>query len=134
MKTITYDETKFVLVPVKITEDMHAAAVRTIVRCTGNDDFPPSVWSAMLAAAPVAQEGKAVDGTPTGDTVKHIISGVREFYLGLLSRHLPSEAFDLARSADSTYSVYLGVADHFRELLTAQQTSSQVDTPEGGAK
>lgn len=89
---------------------------------------------AMLAAAPAAQEGKAVDGTPTGDTVKHIISGVREFYLGLLSRHLPSEAFDLARSADSTYSVYLGVADHFRELLTAQQTISQVDAPEGGAK
>jgi hypothetical protein len=42
------------LVPVKITEAMHVAAVRTIIRAHGNGDFPPSVWSAMLAAAPVA--------------------------------------------------------------------------------
>lgn len=40
------------LVPMEITEEMHAAAVRTIVRCTGNSDFPPRVWRAMLAAAP----------------------------------------------------------------------------------
>jgi hypothetical protein len=45
------------LVPVELTEEMHVAAVRTIVRCTGNDDFPPRVYRAMLAAAP--------DSTPT---------------------------------------------------------------------
>lgn len=42
------------LVPVELTEEMHVAAVRTIIRCTGNDDFPPRVWRAMLAAAPKA--------------------------------------------------------------------------------
>lgn len=40
------------LVPEKITEAMHVAAVRTIIRCTGNDDFPQRVFRAMLAAAP----------------------------------------------------------------------------------
>lgn len=42
------------LVPMEPTEEMHAAAVRTIVRCSGNHDFPPRVWRAMLAASPVA--------------------------------------------------------------------------------
>lgn len=42
------------LVPVSITEDMHVAAVKAIIRSTGNDDCPPNVWKAMLAAAPVA--------------------------------------------------------------------------------
>lgn len=42
------------LVPVALTEAMHQAGVRTIVRCTGNDDWPPRVWAAMLAAAPGA--------------------------------------------------------------------------------
>lgn len=42
----------FKLVPVELTEDMHAAAVRTISRCSGNADFPPRVYTAMLAAAP----------------------------------------------------------------------------------
>jgi hypothetical protein len=40
------------LVPVVPTEAMHVAAVRTAVHCTGNDDFPPRVYAAMLAAAP----------------------------------------------------------------------------------
>ena len=40
------------LVPVEPTDDMHRAAVRTVVHCTGNDDFPPAVYRAMLAAAP----------------------------------------------------------------------------------
>jgi hypothetical protein len=40
------------LVPEQPTEEMHAAAVRTIVRCAGNADFPPRVYRAMLAAAP----------------------------------------------------------------------------------
>lgn len=40
------------LVPPTPTEEMHVAAVRTIVRCTGNDEFPGRVWRAMLAAAP----------------------------------------------------------------------------------
>ncbi len=43
----------FALVPVAITEAMHVAAVQAIIRATGNDDCPPSVWAAMLAAAPV---------------------------------------------------------------------------------
>lgn len=42
----------YALVPIEPTEEMHAAAVRTVVRCTGNDDFPPRVWRAMIAAAP----------------------------------------------------------------------------------
>lgn len=41
------------LVPVKPTEQMHVAAVRTLNRCTGNDDFPRRVYAAMLNAAPV---------------------------------------------------------------------------------
>jgi len=41
----------WVRVPREITEAMHVAAVRTIVKCTGNDDFPRRVWVAMLAAA-----------------------------------------------------------------------------------
>lgn len=40
----------YALVPLELTEEMHAAAVRTITRCTGNADFPPRVWRAMLAA------------------------------------------------------------------------------------
>jgi len=47
------------LVPVAITEEMHQAAVKTIVRCTGNDDFPPRVWAAMLASAPTSTKGGA---------------------------------------------------------------------------
>ncbi|WP_025137744.1 hypothetical protein [Achromobacter sp. DH1f] len=42
------------LVPIEPTEPMHVAAVRTIRNCTGNDDFPPRVYAAMLAAAPAA--------------------------------------------------------------------------------
>ena len=42
------------LVPVKLTEEMHVGAVRTIRRCHGNDDFPPRIYAAMLAAAPPA--------------------------------------------------------------------------------
>lgn len=41
----------YVIVPIKPTENMHAAAVRTIIHCHGNDDFPPRVWAAMIAAA-----------------------------------------------------------------------------------
>jgi hypothetical protein len=41
------------LVPTKLTEEMHVAAVRAIIKSTGNDDFPPAVWAAMIAAAPV---------------------------------------------------------------------------------
>lgn len=42
----------FVLVPVVPTEAMHVAAVKAIQRCTGNDDFPPRVYRAMIEAAP----------------------------------------------------------------------------------
>lgn len=44
------------LVPKVPTEKMHQAAVRTAVRCAGNDDFPPRVYAAMLAAAPSPDE------------------------------------------------------------------------------
>jgi len=44
------------LVPIDITEDMHIAAVKTIQKCTGNDDFPSRVYKAMLAAAPTDKE------------------------------------------------------------------------------
>ena len=37
--------------PEKITEEMHAAAVHTLVRCTGNDEWPQRVWDAMHRAA-----------------------------------------------------------------------------------
>lgn len=52
MKTITYDETQWKLMPVSINEDMHVAAVRTIAHCSGNDDFPRRVYDAMFAVAP----------------------------------------------------------------------------------
>jgi hypothetical protein len=52
------------LVPVEITEAMHVAAVRTIIRCHGNDDFPPGVWGAMLAAAPQAPVADAARAEP----------------------------------------------------------------------
>jgi hypothetical protein len=42
------------LVPIELTEAMHIAAVRTIKTCTGNDDFPPRVYKAMITASPTA--------------------------------------------------------------------------------
>ncbi|WP_441928328.1 hypothetical protein, partial [Marmoricola sp. RAF53] len=48
------------LVPVTITEAMHIAAVKAILRSTGNDDCPPSVWNAMLTAAPSAPQAEDV--------------------------------------------------------------------------
>ena len=45
----------YVVVPVEVTEAMHVAAVKTAMRCTGNADFPPRVWRAMIAAAQKAQ-------------------------------------------------------------------------------
>lgn len=50
------------LVPIEPTEEMHVAAVRTIQRCRGNADFPPRVWRAMLAAAPVHQPKGTEEG------------------------------------------------------------------------
>ena len=68
--------TEWRLVPATPTEEMHVAAVKTIVHCTGTADFPPRVWAAMLAAAPPdptesmtaqeaheAQQWKGMDGT-----------------------------------------------------------------------
>jgi hypothetical protein len=49
----------WVAVPVELTEAMHVAAVRTAVRCTGNDDFPPRVWRAMLDAALTNREARS---------------------------------------------------------------------------
>ena len=53
--------TEWRLVPATPTEEMHVAAVKTIVHCTGNADFPPRVWAAMLAVAP-RTEPEAVSG------------------------------------------------------------------------
>jgi hypothetical protein len=61
------------LVPIEPTEEMHVAAVRTAIRCSGNADFPPRVYRAMLAAAPahpVVQPGpggSAPAPVPAGD-------------------------------------------------------------------
>jgi hypothetical protein len=68
------------LVPMKLTEEMHVAAVRAIARSTGNDDFPPAVWSAMIAAAPeVAQpaypQGESIDTPQFRKLVCDIIFG-----------------------------------------------------------
>lgn len=57
------------LVPTTLTEDMHAAAVRVIARCHGNDDWPPAVLKAFFDAAPgapVAEPmiGHGIDGVP----------------------------------------------------------------------
>jgi len=38
--------------PPVLTEKMHGAAVRTIINCTGNDDWPPAVYAAFLKHAP----------------------------------------------------------------------------------
>lgn len=59
------------LVPTTSTEEMHAAAVRTIQRCNGNADFPPRVYRAMLAAAPAAPQAVpnapySLDADPAG--------------------------------------------------------------------
>lgn len=43
---------KFQTVPTQITEAMHRAAVLTVGKCTGNHDFPPMVYAAMLKVAP----------------------------------------------------------------------------------
>lgn len=51
MKTITYDETKFVLVPKEPTEEMLDSI--GITRCTNR-----AIWEAMVAAAPKLEEGK----------------------------------------------------------------------------
>lgn len=60
------------LVPVEITEPMHVAAVKTIIRCTGNDDFPPRVYRAMLAAAPEPTAGAAqVPSQPEAPSADH---------------------------------------------------------------
>lgn len=41
----------YALVPLVLTEHMHAAAVRAAINSSGNDDLPPNVWAAMLGAA-----------------------------------------------------------------------------------
>lgn len=60
MKTVTYDDAKWKLMPVSINEDMHVAAVLTIAHCSGNDDFPRRVYDAMSIAAPLPPEVKPI--------------------------------------------------------------------------
>jgi hypothetical protein len=64
------------LVPVEITEDMHVAAVRTIVRCSGNDDFPPRVWRAMLAAAPQPPAASPPERMITGALLRRLFDAL----------------------------------------------------------
>lgn len=47
------------LAPETLTEEMHAAAVKTIVHCTGNSDWPPRVWRALLDTAPTPSRDEA---------------------------------------------------------------------------
>jgi hypothetical protein len=54
----------FVLVPREPTDEMHAAAVRTLVRCHGNADFPPRVYRAVLAAKPLAPHWHRPQASP----------------------------------------------------------------------
>lgn len=53
------------MVPLTITEEMHVAAVRTAMRCTGNDDFPRRVWRAMVEAVPTARSVEGMEPPPT---------------------------------------------------------------------
>ena len=71
---------------------------------------------------------------PVTDPVKSIITGVREFYLGLLSSHLPPKAFDQARADDMTQVAYQGVADRFLALVksVAGQSTAPVSTEQAG--
>jgi hypothetical protein len=50
------------LVPEKLTEPMHVAIVRAVIRSSGNADMPPNVWAGALSAAPSLGEGGS-DGT-----------------------------------------------------------------------
>ena len=52
------------LVPLQITENMHRAAVCMLTHCNGNDDFPPRVYKAMLAEAPVQPAAYVPLGQP----------------------------------------------------------------------
>ncbi|WP_419692204.1 ASCH/PUA domain-containing protein [Burkholderia gladioli] len=56
------------LLPSKLTEDMHAAAVRVIARCHGNDDWPPAVLQAFIDAAPAAPAAPVAEGAPDQST------------------------------------------------------------------
>lgn len=75
---------------------------------------------------------------PVTDPVRSIITGVREFYLGLLSSHLPPDAFDQARADDMTQVAYQGVADRFLALVKSvaaqgtQAESAPVSTEPAG--
>jgi len=62
MKTSTYDPAQWKLVPVALTEVMHAAAVQAVIGCYDSEDPTPSVYRAMLAAAP-AQTWRSHDNT-----------------------------------------------------------------------
>lgn len=71
--------TDAVLVPRTITEDMHVAAVRVINRATGNADWPPMVWDAMLAAAPVAAVAPSdAKPNPTSEVFSYAAELVRK--------------------------------------------------------
>lgn len=49
---------------------------------------------------------------------QRIVDGIREFYLGMLSKHLPHEAFDMARSDLSTEVAMECLRQIKREIAT----------------
>lgn len=52
------------------------------------------------------------------NTLEHkLVSGLREFYLGLLSTSLPAPAFDLARSESATLQAYYCIAEPLMAIV-----------------
>lgn len=63
------------------------------------------------------------------DPMKQIVTGVREVYLGMMARHLPGEAFDLARSDVATQVAFDGVANLFLSLVEYAQMEASLENP-----
>lgn len=52
------------------------------------------------------------------NTLEHkLVSGLREFYLGLLSTSLPAPAFDLARSESAMLQAYYCIAEPLMAIV-----------------
>ncbi len=52
-----------------------------------------------------------------GDLARRIVSGVREFYLGALSKYFDSAAYEYARSASLSDMAYKSVKERFEAML-----------------
>lgn len=92
------------------------------VNLDDGDDHTPDclMLRAQGLMAALAKHSSPQLGDPVAQ-MKHIVTGVREFYLGLLARHLPGEAFDMARSGAATQAAFDGVAGMFLSLLEPEQ-------------